>query len=415
MRILFPLIAALGLVAGALSVAQPEDSPAPLKAGVAQQIITPAMNMWMAGYASREKPAEGKVQELYAKALALEDVAGKRFVFVTLDLIGILPSLRMRMEEKVQKAYGLPPESILLNASHTHSGPEYRVEKGREKEAQEYTAFLEERMMKVIGDAITDLKPAAVSWSRSRCGFAMNRRLPSPTGYQNSPNPDGPVDHEVPVLQVVSPEGQARAVLFGYACHNTCLGEFQYCGDYAGYAQEYLQENRPGFVALFMNGCSGDQNPYPRRGGVVPGLTALDLAKMHGRSLSNAVEVAMQVPKRVVGGRIRAAYEKISLDYAPEKKRAPHLYPVQVARFGEALTVVALGSETTIDYSIRLKRELSKDSATWVVGYSNDYTGYVPSLRVLKEGGYEAQAGWAEDVEERIVKKVHELVEETQR
>ena len=367
------------------------------------------------GYASRKKPAEGKVQELYAKALALEDVAGKRFVFVTLDLIGILPSLRMRMEEKVQKAYGLPPESILLNASHTHSGPEYRVEKGREKEAQEYTAFLEERMMKVIGDAITDLKPAAVSWSRSRCGFAMNRRLPSPTGYQNSPNPDGPVDHEVPVLQVVSPEGQARAVLFGYACHNTCLGEFQYCGDYAGYAQEYLQENRPGFVALFMNGCSGDQNPYPRRGGVVPGLTALDLAKMHGRSLSNAVEVAMQVPKRVVGGPIRAAYEKVSLDYTPEKKRAPHLYPVQVARFGEALTVVALGSETTIDYSIRLKRELSKDSATWVAGYSNDYTGYVPSLRVLKEGGYEAQAGWAEDVEERIVKKVHELVEETQR
>lgn len=415
MRILLPLIAAFGLVAGVLSVAQPVDSPAPLKAGVAQQIITPAMNMWMAGYASRKKPAEGKVQELYAKALALEDVAGKRFVFVTLDLIGILPSLRMRMEEKVQKAYGLPPESILLNASHTHSGPEYRVEKGREKEAQEYTAFLEERMMKVIGDAITDLKPAAVSWSRSRCGFAMNRRLPSPTGYQNSPNPDGPVDHEVPVLQVVSPEGQARAVLFGYACHNTCLGEFQYCGDYAGYAQEYLQENRPGFVALFMNGCSGDQNPYPRRGGVVPGLTALDLAKMHGRSLSNAVEVAMQVPKRVVGGRIRAAYEKVSLDYAPEKKRAPHLYPVQVARFGEALTVVALGSETTVDYSIRLKRELSKDSATWVAGYSNDYTGYVPSLRVLKEGGYEAQAGWAEDVEERIVKKVHELVEETQR
>lgn len=415
MRILLPLIAAFGLVAGVLSLAQPVDSTAPLKAGVAQQIITPAMNMWMAGYASRKKPAEGKVQELYAKALALEDVAGKRFVFVTLDLIGILPSLRMRMEEKVQNAYGLPPESILLNASHTHSGPEYRVEKGREKEAQEYTAFLEERMMKVIGDAITDLKPAAVSWSRSRCGFAMNRRLPSPTGYQNSPNPDGPVDHEVPVLQVVSPEGQARAVLFGYACHNTCLGEFQYCGDYAGYAQEYLQENRPGFVALFMNGCSGDQNPYPRRGGVVPGLTALDLAKMHGRSLSNAVEVAMQVPKRVVGGPIRAAYEKVSLDYAPEKKRAPHLYPVQVARFGEALTVVALGSETTVDYSIRLKRELSKDSATWVAGYSNDYTGYVPSLRVLKEGGYEAQAGWAEDVEERIVKKVHELVEETQR
>jgi neutral ceramidase len=113
----------------------------PLNAGVAQQIITPATNMWMVGNAARKKPAEGKVQELYAKALALEDGAGKRFSFVTLDLIGILPSLRTRMKEKVARKYGLPPESFLLNASYTHSGPEYRVEKGHEKEAQEYTVF----------------------------------------------------------------------------------------------------------------------------------------------------------------------------------------------------------------------------------------------------------------------------------
>ena len=203
-------------------------------------------------------------------------------------------------------------------------------------------------------------------------------------------------------------------MLFGYACHNTCLGDYEYCGDYAGYAQEYLQQNRPGFVALFLNGCSGDQNPYPRRSDVVPGVTALDLAKMHGRSLANAVEVAMQVPKRPVAGSIRAAYQKVLLDYAPEKKRAPHSYPVQVARFGDALTVVALGSETTVDYSLRLKKELGHAAPVWVAGYSNDYTGYVPSLRVLKEGGYEAQAGWAEDVEERIVAKAHELFKSAQ-
>jgi hypothetical protein len=103
------------------------------------------------------------------------------------------------------------------------------------------------------------------------------------------------------------------------------------------------------------------------------------------------------------------AYEKVALDYTPEKQRPAHPYPVQVARFGEALTVVALGSETTVDYSLRLKKELGSSAPVWVAGYSNDYTGYVPSLRVLKEGGYEAQAGWAEDVEERIVTKVHAL------
>lgn len=419
MKQLLPLLFFLGPLTLVLTWAQtPTVSPAPvgtpLKVGVAQVVITPELNMWMAGYAGRKKPAEGKVQDLYAKALAFEDAKGTRLVLVTTDLIGILPSLRTSIEEKVLNAHQLPPEGLLLNASHTHSGPEYRIRAGREQEAQDYTVFLEKRLMELVAAALADLKPAQVSWNRARASFAMNRRLPTATGYQNSPNPDGPVDHEVPALQVLSPEGEQRAVLFGYACHNTCLGEYEYCGDYAGFAQEYLSADRPGFVALFMNGCSGDQNPYPRRSNVVPGVSGLELAKMHGRTLANAVEVAMQVPKRAVTGEIRSAYQKVSLDYAAEKERPPHAYPVQVIRFGEALTMVALGSETTVDYSLRLKKELGEKGPVWVAGYSNDYTGYVPSLRVLKEGGYEAQAGWGEDVEERIVGKVHELFQATE-
>ena len=69
----------------------------------------------------------------------------------------------------------------------------------------------------------------------------MNRRLPTPKGYANSPNPDGPVDHDVPVLRVTDAEGKPRAVLFGYACHNTNMGDLHFRGDYAGYAQEYLE------------------------------------------------------------------------------------------------------------------------------------------------------------------------------
>lgn len=414
MKPLLPLLFLLAPLSLVLTLAQTEEAApsSPLKAGAAQVIITPEKNMWMAGYAARKKPAEGKAQDLFAKALALEDENGQRLVIVTTDLIGILPSLRASIEQKAAAAHRLPPESLLLNASHTHSGPEYRLREGREQEALDYTAFLETKLMAVIAAALADLKPAQVSWNRARCGFAMNRRLPTAAGYKNAPNPDGPVDHEVPALQVRAPDGGQRAVLFGYACHNTCLGDYEYCGDYAGYAQEYLQQNRPGFIALFLNGCSGDQNPYPRRGDVVPGLSALDLAKMHGRSLANAVETALQVPPRPLGGPLRSAYAKVRLDYAPQKQQEPHDYAVQVARFGDALTLVALGSETTVDYSLRLKKELGTAAApVWVAGYSNDYTGYVPSLRVLKEGGYEAQAGWAEDVEERIVGKVRELFE----
>ena len=411
----FSLISA---IAAAAAQKETQAAPEPIvwKAGAASGVITPQKNMWMAGYANRKKPAEGKVQELYAKALALQDDQGNRMVIVTNDIIGILPSMRRTVEKAALERFQLPRESLLLNASHTHSGPEYRVRAGREQEARDYTAFFETRLIEVIGKSLAALAPARLSWAQARAGFAMNRRqdYTLPAGHPNAgkaPNPDGPVDHAVPALRVEAANGELRAVLFGYACHKTALGFFHYCGDYAGYAQEYLQAHRPGFTALFLMGCGGDQNPYPRRSGVVPGVSDLELTQAHGRTLANAVEMALIVNPRPVRGPLRMAYEEVKLDYATE--RAAHDYPVQVIQFGRELTLVALGSEVVVDYSLRIKKDLAGTAAVWVAGYSNDYSGYIPSLRVLREGGYEAAAGWADSVEDRIMAKVLELCRKT--
>lgn len=397
--------------------------PANWKAGAASVVVTPEKNLFMAGYASRKTPSVGKVQDLFVKALALEDEQGGRLVIVTMDLIGVPQTIRHYVAERVGKDFKLPPAALLMNASHTHSGPSMRTTAPTEedlkrpltKDAYEYTLALQDKIVGVIGKALGDLKPARLTWNKARCGFAMNRRrdytlAPDDPNANKAPNPNGPVDQEVPALRVESPEGEVRAILFGYACHNTCLGFFNYCGDYAGYAQEYLQQYRPGCVAMFLMGCGADQNPYPRRSDVVPGVTDLELAQQHGRSLSNAAEMAISVNPRGISGPIRAAYEEIKLSYA-NAKRPDHDYPVQVIKLGDDLTIVALGSEVVVDYSLRFKRELAGKAALWIAGYSNDYTGYVPSLRVHKEGGYEAAAGWAEDVEDRIAKKVHELHE----
>lgn len=395
--------------------------PANWKAGTATAVVTPQKLLWMAGYAARKKPAEGKVQDLFAKALAIEDEQGNRLVFVTLDLIGVPQSVRHSVAERAEKQFKLPPANLVMNASHTHSGPSFRgspvtekdLEDPKIKDAWDYTQKLQDDIVGIIGKALADMQPARITWNKARCGFAMNRRrdYTLPADHPNAkkaPNPNGPVDHEVPALRVEAPDGTLRATLFGYACHNTSLGAYHWCGDYAGFAQEYLQEHRPGFTALFLMGCGGDQNPYPRRSDVVPGITDLELSMQHGRSLSNAVEMALSVNPRPVNGPIRAAYEEIKLDYA-KPGRAEHDYPVQVIVLGKDLTFITLGSEVTVDYSLRFKREFAGDAGVWVAGYSNDYTGYVPSLRVLKEGGYEAAAGWAEDVEDLIAAKVHEL------
>lgn len=395
--------------------------PANWKAGSATMKVTPQKLLWMAGYAARKKPAEGKVQELFAKALALEDEQGGKLVFVTLDLIGVPQLLRREVAARAEKEFQLPPANLVMNASHTHSGPSLRTtplteadkDNPRARDSWEYTQKLQDDLVALIGKAQAEMQPARLTWNKARCGFAMNRRRdytlpPDHPNANKAPNPNGPVDHEVPALRVEAPDGTLKATLFGYACHNTSLGFYNWCGDYAGFAQEYLQEHRPGFTALFLMGCGGDQNPYPRRSDVVPGITDLELSMQHGRSLSNAVEMALTVNPRPVAGPIRAAYEEIKLSYA-NGKREDHDYPVQVIKIGNDLTFITLGSEVVVDYSLRFKREFAGEAGVWVAGYSNDYTGYMPSLRVLKEGGYEAAAGWADDVEDRIAKKVHEL------
>ncbi len=394
------------------------------KAGVASTVITPQTNMWMAGYAARKSPSHGTAQDLFAKALALEDEKGTRLVIITMDIIGVRPWLREFVAKHAAEHHKLPFGCLLMNASHTHCGPEYREIKEGEKTPGHYTAFLQERLTHLVDDAISRLAPARLSQAHARCGFAMNRRLnyalpKDDPNARKAPNPDGPVDHNVPVLMVQSPGTNLCAVLFSYACHNTTLSStsttnnvprYEFTGDYAGYAQETLQNGRSGVTAMFMQGCGADQNPYPRHY-MVPYVKPLEFAQHHGRTLAYAVEAAMAAHVRPVRGPIRCALGYTPLEREgkdPKKTPPPRQYPVQIIRLGDDLTLVTLGAEVVVDYSLRVKRELAGHAVVWVAGYSNDYGGYIPSLRVLKEGGYEAP-DYKPDIEERIVGKVHEL------
>lgn len=420
------------------------------KVGVASEKITPNTMMWMAGYASRKEPAEGVELDLFAKAIVIEDAQGSKFALITMDLIGVPRNVRLYVAEHVEKEYGIPPSRLALNASHTHSGPELRSGRGHgvadpakhEAEAAAYTERLQKSLVDLVGSALNKAVPASLHYSQARCGFAMNRRLPDGKGgYNNFPNPDGLVDHAVPVLKAADAQGKDLGYVFGYACHCTTLGHQKFSGDYAGYAQAELEAAHPGAVAMFMNGCSGDQNPYPRR--------TREVAETHGRSLATAVEAALTTKMKRLSGDILAAYEEIPLAYDTlptrdelmEKQKskvkvdADHAarllarlneqgglpqtypYPVQVIRLGPELTWVMLAGEVVVDYSLRLKSDL-KDPIIWVSAYTNDVPSYVPSLRVWKEGGYEAGEAmkwgthpirWSRDVEEQIIGAVKKL------
>ena len=187
------------------------------KAGVATVAITPRQPMWMAGYAGRTKPSEGVLSELHAKALVIEDSAGTRAVIVTTDLISIPRPLRQQVAKAVSEKYKVDPKGLLLNCSHTHCGPVvkddlemsvmYPLDPEQRQRVESYFVSLTDKLVGVIGAAVEDLQPAKLSYSHARCSVAMNRRLPTKDGFQNSPYPDGPVDHDVPVLRIESLDG----------------------------------------------------------------------------------------------------------------------------------------------------------------------------------------------------------------
>jgi len=455
----FAKIALLVVLFAGPALAQGETS---WRAGVAKLCITPPEFMPMAGYASRgAKHAEEKLTDLWAKALVLEDAAGHRGLWITLDVIGAGRPLSQSVCEDLQKRYELSRDQVALCFSHTHTGPVVArnlrpmhymlLEEADRKLVDQYAKFLHAQIVAVAGAAIEDLAPAELAWGSGTATFAVNRRN-NPAAQVPQLRAEGklrgPQDHDVPVLAVRGAGGELEAVVFGYACHCTVLSSFQWSGDYAGFAQVEVEKYHPGCTALFWAGCGGDQNPLPRR--------EVELARQYGKELAEAASAVLEGPMQTVEPTLKTSYAEIelALDKLPGREqleqdaqssnkyvavRAKHLleqldagepipqtypYPVGVWRIGKQVVSVILGGEVVVDYALRLKKELGeeelKGTNVWVAAYSNDVMAYIPSLRVLKEGGYEGAGAmvyyglptvWAPELEEDVVREVHRQVE----
>jgi len=390
-------------------------------AGVARVNITPREPIFMKGYGSRTKPSEGVRQDLYVKALALRDETGATSVLVTSDLHSYTRRMSDTIAEAAQKKYGLSRDRLILNGSHTHSGPALTgevllrpaedINPEQEVVIRRYTARTVDQIIDLIGRAIQSLEPAELSFAQGSAGFGVNRRRVG-AGMGHLP---GPVDQDVPVLSVRGADGAPRAIVFGYACHATSApADYQIGGDWPGYAQSALEAAHPGAAAMFVNGCGADCDPMPR--------SMDDLPRRHGEMMATAVGQVLRRQTRPITGPLTAAFDYVDIPFQTPPSReelqerlktatatgmhARHArqllgiierdgklydrypYPVQAWQFGTGLTLIALGGEVVVDYALRFKAEYGWED-TWVAGYSNDVMGYIPSFRVLKEGGYE--------------------------
>ncbi len=414
----------------------------PFVVGVAKVDITPDYPVRLSGYGSRRMEHEGIEQRIVAKALAFGADADAPAMLITVDNCGVPASIRDELVKRLAIKTRVLDARVALCSSHTHCAPmlvgvlpnlfSTDIPPEHWTQIERYTRELTDKLEQVALAALADRKPAVLAWGAGHVSFAHNRRA---LFFR-------PEDHSLPVLRVTDASGTVRAVLTSYACHCTTQGFNRVHGDWAGCAQEELEKTFPGAIALTAIGCGGDQNPNPRG--------TYEYAREYGAALATEATRIANAPLKALGGKLECRTKQIELPFDPlptreeweakakdksasvayhAKKNIERLdrgeklpsrlpYLVQVWNFGGDLAMIFLPGEVVVDYSLRLKREFDSQRV-WVNGYSNDVPCYIPSERVLREGGYEGAGAmlyydrptrFAPGLEDLIVGAVTELM-----
>jgi hypothetical protein len=436
-------------------LAAAESTPVPV--GVAVVDITPDYPIRMVGYESRKTESEGIASRLKARALAIggdDGIDGGPAVLVAVDNCAVGSKVVEEVAARLNKQAKLQRERFVVCSTHTHCAPALSsgldfifgdpLPPDQRSRIERYTRELTDAIEKAALLALAARAPASLAWGQGRAGFAANRRVLKDGRWVNfGVNPNGPVDHSVPVLRAIDATGKVKAVLFGYACHCTTLGgEFnKICGEWAGYACDEIEQQSPGAVALAIIGCGADANPEPRRN--------LDDAKQHGAAAGREVDRLIKSTLTPLPGRITGRFKRIELPLEPLPSRAklegqtkqrgaagflartlierldrgeslPTTVPyvVQTWCFGDDMAMVFLAGEVVVDYALRLKWEIDSERI-WIAAYSNDVPCYIPSKRILNEGGYEADfsmiyyghpSRFAPATEDLIIQAAHALL-----
>lgn len=451
------------LLTGAVWGSPTVSAESGLKFGFGKRDVTPTEPMRLSGYSNRTEPAKDAYEKLHVRSMVLEGGKGERHAIVSVDLLGLSARQNAEIAKRVEATYKIPRERLVISCTHTHTGPQLTEPASNlltaaftEEEtnrALAYTERLTQEIVGAIGDGIADLAAGKIFLGEGKATFAMNRRKLVDGRWVMVANPEGAVDHSLPVLKITDEAGKIRGLVFNYACHATTLGpnDNQYNPDWPGFAAKFLEESYPGAKALSLIGCGADANPEPRSGGKNFDAVATSIA--HGRAAAAGVKQGLEGTLTEIKGipvcsfgyagiafdlpsaeefkqRLTDANPTIKqhaanmLEILKQKRMLPSTYPLplQTWQFGDDLTMVFMGGEVVVDYALRLKKEL-KPGYVWVSAYTNDDPGYIASERVRNEGGYEVdysmyfynQPGrWATGTEELILRRIKDLKEHPQ-
>jgi len=394
--------------------------------GYGEADITPApMQVQMSGY-GRERYAKGTLSPLLTQTVALRDHEGQTALLITADILDFDRVMVDVLRHAIQRKHAIPPENILLAASHTHWGPAVRFRMSFSVGGPNvwYMGHMEDQILASVDAAIKDLCPATVQYSGIDFhGIGSNRRFPSNGKIVFGAYAQGSFDGHTPILRMTRTHSPRQVILVGHACHPTSSGNIEkWSPGYPGAMRDHLKANLPDAKAVFVQGCGADAKVVhkdPETG--KPVFTAdPERARAAGEKLGQAVldhlqkdsmtPLAGSLACTLVTGHLsygerwsledtkRQAYEGSNKTWttwaarqalALPDPREDFRYDVQIWKIGNGFTLFAMEGEVCSPWGPKL-RAMAHTQNAMVIAYANSTSSYIPDQRIMREGGYEA-------------------------
>ena len=405
----------------------------PLKLGIATSLITPPIGARLMGYAERIGGSTGIADELVLQTVAFQS-GDTRSLLIAADLVGLAEYFYDRLIQQFQQRFNLPPQSVLMIASHNHSGPVIPysfMDMG--KADQDYLNRLEATILSDAALALSRLDgDYRLTQTAARVAFGINRRLPNASGeIEMLPNPAAPRDDQAIILQFQDTASPRRLVLFNYACHADTLGSTSniITAEFPGAARRFIETALPETTAIYLPGCEAEINPNvtDERGEFFG--TYADVLRL-GQELGDGVLAALETaPPALLDPTLDCHLTDIFLplseipplehfqkmaatDYSqrppwepdwaafaryllddPAARLRPDV-PVRLTawRLAENITLLGIGAEASVEYGLQIQRMFTGQTIL-PIGYANGVVAYLSTRQQILEGGYEVELG----------------------
>jgi len=384
-----------------------------IKAGVTRVDITPPVGVELCGYGFYlNRRSTGIRDGLYSKALVLSD-GMRRVAIVANDLIGVNKEMTEIVRHLITRETGIPGDHILLACTHTHHGPATVPLYGCGEIDYDYLNLLPKHMAGAVRMANANLKDAKIGAGKGNLDNISKNRVEK----------GGPMDPEVGVIRVDDIQDNPIALLINFGCHpvvmpvNTLIS-----GDFPGRANSVVETVKRGVTGMFLQGACGDINPVLAHTGNLeqPGVSLAAEALRVGEQIQTTgeariavktmnVKLPLNVPTaeevRMVLNENRPKLDskdekeqklgKLHCEWAEsalkklETGQGPWMETEIQAIQMDDMVLAAEPSEMFVEFCLDVK-ERSPRKNTFVVGYANDFVGYIPDREDYERKGYAA-------------------------